>query len=34
MKNSEIYLAIYNGEDAGLVMASIKRAFFEAWYKK
>lgn len=33
MKNSEIPLAVYDGEDAGLVIANIKRVFFEAWYK-
>ena len=30
MKNSEISLAVYDGEDAGLVIANIKRVFFEA----
>jgi hypothetical protein len=29
MKNSEIPLAVYGGEDAGLVIANIKRVFFE-----
>ena len=33
MKNSEISFAVYDGEDAGLVIANIKRVFFEAWYR-
>lgn len=33
MKNSEIFLAVYGGEDAGLIIANIKRIFFEAWYR-
>jgi hypothetical protein len=33
MKNSEISLAVYDGEDAELVIADIKRVFFEAWHK-
>jgi hypothetical protein len=33
MRNSEISLAVYDGEDAGLVIANFKRVFFEAWYR-
>jgi hypothetical protein len=32
MEYSDIPLAVYDGKDAGLVIAYIKRAFFEAWY--
>jgi len=30
---SESSLAVYAGEDVGLVIANIKRVFFEAWYR-
>jgi len=33
MKNAEIPLTVYDGEDAGIVIANIKRVFFEAWYR-
>lgn len=33
MKSSEIYLTVYDGEDAGLIIANIKKLFLEAWYR-